>query len=141
MSSHRCCFGHTFTVRAAARRNHPLDETELVTAESDEPTLLPVVGIGASAGGLAATTTLLRELGATPKLAVVVVHHLEPTRESELAALLARTTAMPVSVAENGAKVALNHVYVVPENACIAIREGRAPPHAARRCAAAEPAD
>ena len=73
MCSHPHLFGPTFGLRAAARED-TLVETQSVAAESGAPTLLPVVGIGASAGGLAATTALLRELGPAPQLAIVVVH-------------------------------------------------------------------
>jgi two-component system CheB/CheR fusion protein len=85
----------------------------------------PVVGIGASAGGLEATTQLLRNLPQSPGLAFVLVPHLEPTHESALSALLSRTTSMPVSEARNNLRLEPNRVYVIPPNRIIALEERR----------------
>src|SRR4051812_13896106 len=57
----------------------------------------PVVGIGASAGGLAAIKTLLEGLPASPDMAFVVVLHLSPTHESNAARILQLSTRMPVT--------------------------------------------
>ena len=56
----------------------------------------PIVGIGASAGGLEAFTHLLQHLPADTGMAFVLVQHLDPGHESALVEILARTTAMPV---------------------------------------------
>jgi len=56
--------------------------------------LFPIVGIGASAGGLEAFTQLLQPLSGNPGLAFVLVQHLDPTRESMLSELLSRVTPM-----------------------------------------------
>jgi len=84
----------------------------------------PIVGIGASAGGLAVTVDLLQRLGATPGLAVVVVHHLDPKHESSLVEILARSSELPVSAATDGMVVEPDHVYVVPPNAGLLISGG-----------------
>src|ERR1700677_5164931 len=60
-------------------------------------TKFPIVGIGASAGGLEAVTQLLRNIPADTGMAFVLVQHLDPTHESALSTLLARTTEMPVT--------------------------------------------
>ena len=62
----------------------------------------PVVGIGASAGGLEAVTAVLQELPTDTGMGFVVVQHLDPQHESALTALLSRVTSMPVSEARNG---------------------------------------
>ena len=85
----------------------------------------PVVGIGASAGGLEAATQLLKNLPQSPGLAFVLVQHLDPTHESALAALLSRVTSMPVSVARNNLRLEPNHVYVIPPNKILALKERR----------------
>ena len=85
----------------------------------------PIVGVGASAGGLAATTELLRHLGPSPELAVVVVHHLDPSHESSLVDIFARVTPLPVAVVSDGLRVESNHIYVVPPNAGLGIAGGR----------------
>src|SRR5512143_2455143 len=70
----------------------------------------PVVAIGASAGGLEAFTQLFQALPAAPGLAFVLVQHLDPSHESLLADLLARTTAMPVHEARDGQALEVNTV-------------------------------
>ncbi len=77
----------------------------------------PVVGVGASAGGLAATTELVRGLGSRSGVVVVVVHHLAPTHDSSLVDILARATVIPVHAATDGLTVAPNNIYVIPPNA------------------------
>ncbi len=83
----------------------------------------PVVGIGASAGGLEACTALLKALPVNPGMAFVVVQHLDPHHESILHKLLSRTTEMPVIQVEDGMVLERDHVYVIPPNKDIAVRE------------------
>src|SRR5688572_18204575 len=73
-----------------------VDRTTSLAADCSDG-LFPIVGIGASAGGLEAMTQLLKALPRAPGLAFVFVQHLDPMRESALAALLSRATSMPVS--------------------------------------------
>lgn len=84
----------------------------------------PVVAVGASAGGLVPTVELLRELGPRPDVAVVVIHHLDPTHESALVEILSRATSLAVVVATHGVRVEPNHVYVLPPNADLLIQAG-----------------
>ena len=84
----------------------------------------PIAAVGASAGGLAPTRELLGHLGEKPGVAVVVIHHLDPTHESGLVDILSRATAMPVVVASEGLRVERDHVYVVPPNAGLLIAQG-----------------
>jgi two-component system CheB/CheR fusion protein len=84
----------------------------------------PVVGIGASAGGLSALTQLLAALPPRPGLALVVIQHLDPKHESRLTELLQPHTSMTVMDASHGAKVAPNHVYVIQPNTSVAIADG-----------------
>src|SRR5579859_5285781 len=88
------------------------------------PPLFPIAGVGASAGGLAATMELLRHLGPAPGIALVVVHHLDPTHDSSLAEIFSRVTTLAVSVATDGLAVAPNHVYVVPPQADLELTDG-----------------
>jgi two-component system CheB/CheR fusion protein len=74
----------------------------------------PVVGIGASAGGLEALEQFFTHAPADSGLAFVVVQHLDPTQESMLVQLLQRSSAMPVVQVVDGQKVRPNHVYVIP---------------------------
>ena len=79
----------------------------------------PVVGIGASAGGLEAFTQLLRGLPAVTGMAYVVIQHLDPTRASLLPSLLAHIAPMPVHEAQDDMILELDHVYVIPPQEAI----------------------
>jgi two-component system, chemotaxis family, CheB/CheR fusion protein len=85
----------------------------------------PVVGIGASAGGLEAFTKLLKHLPGDTGMAFVLVQHLDPTHASALTELLSRATAMPVTEVRDGMRVEPNHVYVIPPNTNMAILHHR----------------
>jgi two-component system, chemotaxis family, CheB/CheR fusion protein len=78
-----------------------------------EPVSFPIVGIGASAGGLEAFRELLRFLPANAGMAYVVVQHLDPRHESLLPDLLARATRMPVHEAREGMLVEADQIYVI----------------------------
>ena len=84
----------------------------------------PVAGIGASAGGLEAFSTLLNALPAQIGMALVMVLHLDPTQESMLAAILGRSSKMPVSEATHGMRVERDHVYVIPPNVAMRLSGG-----------------
>src|SRR5262249_26236336 len=76
-----------------------------------------VVGIGASAGGLAALKTFLNHVPVDSGLAFVVVVHLSPDHESHLAALLQTNLKFPVEQVSRTTLIESNHVYIVPPNA------------------------
>src|SRR3989442_3445195 len=84
----------------------------------------PVVGIGASAGGLEAFTQLLRELPPDINMALVLVQHLAPTYKSLLTELLSKTTKLPVAEVTDGMQVKPRHVYVIPPNTSMTISKG-----------------
>ncbi|HEY2541408.1 MAG TPA: CheR family methyltransferase [Stellaceae bacterium] len=86
---------------------------------------LPIVGIGASAGGVEALVEFFKSVPADNALAYVVVTHLAPDHESVLAEILGRATGMPVADAADGAAVEAEHVYVLPAGAVLTIRQGR----------------
>jgi two-component system CheB/CheR fusion protein len=85
-------------------------------ADAAAASVFPIVGIGASAGGLEAVSRLLAHLPTGTGMAFVVVQHLDPTRESLLPAILQKATAMPVAQALDGGTIAPDHVYVIPPN-------------------------
>ena len=102
------------------------DSTREASISTDHPGVLPfpVVGIGASAGGLEAFTQLLRALPVDTGMAFVLVQHLAPTRASMLAEILARATKMPVMEVHDEPAVAANHVYVIPPDRDMIISRG-----------------
>jgi two-component system CheB/CheR fusion protein len=85
----------------------------------------PIVGIGASAGGLEAVSRLLSHLPLDTGMAFVVVQHLDPLRESLLPGILQKATALPVDQAKDGAVIAPDHVYVIPPNTHMVVELGR----------------
>src|SRR5882724_12071609 len=84
----------------------------------------PIVGVGASAGGLEAFTQLLKALGSGTEMAYVLVQHLDPSHESALTELLAKATEMPVRQVTDATQVEPNHVYVIPPNVDMSISQG-----------------
>ena len=84
----------------------------------------PIVGVGASAGGLEAVTAFLRALPPKSGIAFVLVQHLDPHHESVLHKLLALTTRMHVTQANDGDKVVPDRVYVIPPNRDMVIEGG-----------------
>jgi two-component system CheB/CheR fusion protein len=80
-----------------------------------------IVGIGGSAGGLAAYKALLEGLSPHTGMAFVFVAHLMPSASSQLALILARYTKMKVMVATTGTTTRQNHVYVIPPDADLLI--------------------
>jgi len=74
----------------------------------------PVVGVGASAGGLEALTQLLRALPHDTGMGFIIVQHLAPTHASTLAEILSRAAKMPVCEVRDEAVVEADHVYVIP---------------------------
>jgi two-component system CheB/CheR fusion protein len=83
-----------------------------------------LVGVGASAGGLEAFSSMLRVLPPTPGFAIVLVQHLAPQHESALPTLLASYTTMPVVQVTEGMRVERDHVYVVPPNVQMGVADG-----------------
>ena len=84
----------------------------------------PIIGIGASAGGLEAFEAFFRACPVDSGMAFVLVPHLDPGHESLLTEILQRSTVMPVLQAIDQLGVAPNHVYVIPPNREMAILGG-----------------
>jgi two-component system CheB/CheR fusion protein len=84
----------------------------------------PIVGIGASAGGLEALEVFLRNVPEGSGMAFVVIQHLDPTRKNILADLLQRSTAMPVVQVTDRLQIQPGHVYVTPPNHDMSLLQG-----------------
>lgn len=84
----------------------------------------PVVGIGASAGGLEALERFFRNAPTDSGMAFVLVQHLDPSHASLLTEILQRTTSMPVIEALDQIPVEPNCVYVIPPNRKMTIFHG-----------------
>ena len=97
-----------------------LDEDSSVT----EQRRFPIVGVGASAGGVEALRTLFCSLPASMGAAYIVVVHLAPDYESKLAEILATTTSMKVLQVVNDTRVERDTVYVIPPNRYLLLKGG-----------------
>ena len=84
----------------------------------------PVVGIGASAGGLEAFTQLLPQLPADSGMAFVLIQHLDPRHKSILVDVLRPMTRLPVIQVRHGERVRPDHIYVMPPDADVSIEGG-----------------
>jgi len=88
------------------------------------PELFPIVGIGASAGGLEAISALLRSLPQKTGMAFVLVQHLDPAHCSDLRDILARIARIPVELVTETVAVQPDHIYVIPPNSGMEIKNG-----------------
>jgi two-component system CheB/CheR fusion protein len=85
----------------------------------------PVVGIGASAGGIEALEGFFRGLPAKPGFAIVIVTHLSPERESILHEIVGRLTTMSVTTVSDDVELKSDCVFVLTSSAALTIEQGR----------------
>ncbi|TAN48724.1 MAG: SAM-dependent methyltransferase [Methylococcaceae bacterium] len=97
-----------------------MSEGEIISGLS-----FPVVGIGASAGGLDAFEQFFHHLPTDTGMAFVLVSHLDPNRASLLSEILQRSTTLPLVEAIDQVEVAPDHVYVIPPNRDMTIFHGK----------------
>ncbi len=106
------------------------DTIESATVESSEPEAgdgarqFPVVGIGASAGGLEALRELLEHLPTDTGMAFVFCQHLSPQHKSDLPDILGRSTKMPVLHISDGTRLKPDHLFVLPPNHNLEVMQG-----------------
>ena len=86
--------------------------------------VFPVIGIGASAGGLEALNTLFEKMPEDTGAAFVVVQHLAPTKESSMPELLGRHSRLPVHQVTNNLRIERNTVYLIPPDKNLSIADG-----------------
>jgi two-component system CheB/CheR fusion protein len=104
----------------------PTDSLDLsLPAAPAQTAVVPVVGIGASAGGLAPISEFLASIPEASGFAFVVVQHLDPDQPCLLTEVLAPVTPMPVLEICDGMVVQANHVYVIPPDRDIAFEQDR----------------
>lgn len=93
-------------------------------AANTESAGFPIVGLGASAGGLESFEQFFRHIPPESGMAFVLVSHLDPSHASILTEILQRSTSMPVVEVQDQMQVEPNHVYVIPPNRDMAIFHG-----------------
>jgi two-component system CheB/CheR fusion protein len=84
----------------------------------------PIVGVGASAGGIEPFLAILRALPENPGLAFLYILHQEKNHESHLAEVVARATKMRVLPVVDGVKIEVDHVYIVPPAVELSLSHG-----------------
>ena len=103
----------------------PALSVELTAQENQFPALpYPVVGFGASAGGIAAFREILENLNPDTGMAFVLVTHLAPDQKSYLTEILERYTRIPVAPVSHGGKPEPNHIYVLQPGQRVQLRAG-----------------
>lgn len=99
-----------------------ISENKQQTSHSPAP--FPVVGIGASAGGLEALKQFLLALPAVTGMAFVFIQHLHPNHVSVLPEILNRVSPIPVQHVTDMVQIEQDHLYIVPENKVITTSAG-----------------
>ena len=107
---------------AAQRKSRKVSNVNLHAVQNDT---MPVVGIGASAGGLQALQAFFEALPSDTGMAYVVITHLHPEHESHMAELLQTRTDMPVRQVTSAMPVEKDHVYVIPPNRSLLMEDGK----------------
>ena len=103
------------------RKAKKTEENELLLAGES---LCPIVGIGASAGGLEALEVFLKNIQEKCGAAFVIVQHLDPTHKDIMVELLQRVTSVPVVQVRDRLKIERDHIYVIPPNKNMSILHG-----------------
>ncbi|MGH8796561.1 MAG: CheR family methyltransferase, partial [Caldimonas sp.] len=104
--------------------NDMLRESEVLPKRPTSGLDFPVVGLGASAGGLRALITLFEHMTAAPDMSFVVILHLSPKHESNAAAILQNATKMAVKQVQASTPIERNCVYVIPPTHSLAMHDG-----------------
>src|SRR5260370_38921218 len=100
------------------------DSSNPGAAAEVESTRFPIVGIGASGGGLEAFKQLLQALPTDLGMAFVLIPHLAPEHRSLMAEILSRETPMPVLEVHDEQLIERNKVYVIPPNRTLLLANG-----------------
>ena len=110
-----------------ARDAEAPDAGNAVTSAGEEASVrrFPIVGIGASAGGLDAFKAFLAPLPDDTGMGFVFVQHLDPLHASLMADLLAGHTRMPVTQAVEGVEIEPNRIYLIPPGVSMAVADGK----------------
>lgn len=101
-----------------AKANH---RSVLIVSEN----LFPVVGVGASAGGIDAFRDLLQAIPEDSGMAYILLQHLAPQHESILTEILQKSTKVPVVEIVDNIKVLPDHIYVIPSNKSLIANDGK----------------
>jgi two-component system CheB/CheR fusion protein len=110
----------------SARESPPTDDPEQESIAPRRPDAdgFPIVGVGASAGGLEALEKFLKNVPEQSGMALVIVQHLDPVHKGSMVQILQRSTRMPVVQVKDQQRVEPDHVYVIPPGKDMSILHG-----------------
>jgi two-component system, chemotaxis family, CheB/CheR fusion protein len=100
------------------------DEPQESLKEEMKKAAFPIIGIGASAGGLEALELFLKNIPKNSKIAVVIVQHLDPTRKDMMVELLQRVTTLQVVQVKERTLIQPNYIYIIPPNKDMSVFHG-----------------
>ncbi|HYB20295.1 MAG TPA: chemotaxis protein CheB, partial [Thermodesulfobacteriota bacterium] len=110
---------------APAVKLKPRTPTETPNLQKTEDKSFPIVGMGASAGGLEAFEQFFKQMPSESGLAFVLIPHLDPGHSSMMVDLMKRVTRMQVLEARDDMRVEPDHVYVIPPNKDMAMSNAK----------------
>ncbi|MBN1980437.1 MAG: PAS domain-containing protein [Chitinivibrionales bacterium] len=110
--------------RPGTKKNKPVAARAAVPILTENSGRFPIIGIGASAGGLEALNQFLGNVPDDSGMAFVIIQHLDPTHKGMMPQLLQRSTTLSVVEVKNRTKIKPNHVYVIPPNKSMSILKG-----------------
>ncbi len=102
------------------KKQHPNRDKPLIKSTIQ----FPVVGIGASAGGMEAMRKFIKSIPDSSGIAYIFVQHLAPLHESVLPELLQKVTAIPVHEISDNIRVEPDHIYIIPSNKLLTANDG-----------------
>jgi two-component system, chemotaxis family, CheB/CheR fusion protein len=109
-------------VQASTKTTKPKKSTKTIKKKTTD---FPIVGLGASAGGLEALEAFFSNMPANSNMAFVIIQHLSPKHKSIMASLLSKSTKMPVNEIKSGTRVEPNRVYLNPPDKNVVIQNGK----------------
>ena len=108
-----------------AEKTERTEEKEEAAPETEPDTKsFPIVGIGASAGGLEAFTQFFKNMPPNSGVAFVLIQYLDPHHASRMPELLNKYTEMPVIEARDNLRIDPDSVYVIPPNKQMVVSQG-----------------
>jgi two-component system CheB/CheR fusion protein len=96
------------------KQKAPAEKARKSAQKPERPGGFPIVGIGASAGGLEAFTSFLSKMPVDSRMTFILIQHMDPSQPSRLTELLGRASPIPVQEVTEGTIIEPDHVYVIP---------------------------
>ncbi|MGH9666379.1 MAG: chemotaxis protein CheB, partial [Bryobacteraceae bacterium] len=109
---------------ASPAKERPNGKESVPEQSTAHEPLFPIVGVGASAGGLEAFTAFLKYLPPDSGMVFVLIQHLDPEQHSQLTEILSNTTTMPIMEVGSDVRVEANHIYVMAPGTRLCMSDG-----------------